>query len=182
MSTGTVSTPAYETYSIAETTLMSIIPQEEATVTIQVDELDVLSIQEGMFATVSLDAINGNSYTGIITEVDFEGTNSGGNTKYSVVITLPVEDGMLAGMTAAVRITTDVSEPVSTLPAAALQEVSGKTYVYTVYDEKHDTLSGLTEVTTGRSDGTNVEILTGLADGTAVYYRYADSIEYNFVG
>ena len=34
---------------------------------------------------------------------------------------------------------------------------------------------------TGVSDGTNVQILSGLQQGQVVYYRYADSIEYSFV-
>ena len=70
----------------------------------------------------------------------------------------------------------------NTLPAAALTADSGKSYVYTAYDEKTDTLSGLTEVETGISDGNLVEILSGISEGDSFYYRYADSIEYSFAG
>ena len=89
---------------------------------------------------------------------------------------------MLTGMSASVSITTATSESVPTLPAAAIQSQDGKSWVYTAYDEKTDTLSGLTQVELGRSDGEIVEILSGLDSGASCYYRYADEIEYRFVG
>ena len=49
-----------------------------------------------------------------------------------------------------------------------------------MHNEKTDELGDLKEVTTGRSNGTDVEILSGLTAGEKVYYRYADSIEYSF--
>lgn len=36
-------------------------------------------------------------------------------------------------------------------------------------------------ITTGLSDGENVEVLSGLSEGGTVYYRYADTLEYSFV-
>ena len=68
-----------------------------------------------------------------------------------------------------------------TIPVAALLEKDGKTYVYTLYDAEKDLIDGLVEVTTGLSDGTNVQILSGLTEGQKIYYRYADSIEYTYV-
>ena len=38
----------------------------------------------------------------------------------------------------------------------------------------------LTQVETGLSDGTLVELRTSFPEGTTFYYRYADSIEYRF--
>ena len=46
--------------------------------------------------------------------------------------------------------------------------------------EKTDTLTDLTQVETGLSDGTLVELCTSFPEGTTFYYRYADSIEYRF--
>ncbi len=78
------------------------------------------------------------------------------------------------------KIVTAESNQVPTIPVAALIEDGGHTYVYLQYDEKKDLLSDLTEVVTGLSDGDAVQILSGLSDGSTVYYRYADSIIYNF--
>ena len=41
-------------------------------------------------------------------------------------------------------------------------------------------LTDLTQVETGLSDGTLVELCTSFPEGTTFYYRYADSIEYRF--
>ena len=59
------------------------------------------------------------------------GVNSGGNTKYTVTVTLDRAEKMLTGMSASVSITTATSESVPTLPAAAIQSQDGKSWVYT---------------------------------------------------
>lgn len=176
------STPAYETYDTGCTLAATVTQTKEMTVDITVDELDILSLEVGMAADVTLDALPGQSFRGIITKINTYGVNSGGNTKYTVTVTLDRVEKMLTGMSASVSITTATSESVPTLPAAAIQSQDGKSWVYTAYDEKTDTLSGLTQVKLGRSDGENVEILSGLDSGASCYYRYADEIEYRFVG
>ena len=176
------STPAYETYDTGCTLAATVTQTKEMTVDITVDELDILSLEVGMAADVTLDALPGQSFRGIITKINTYGVNSGGNTKYTVTVTLDRAEKMLTGMSASVSITTATSESVPTLPAAAIQSQDGKSWVYTAYDEKTDTLSGLTQVELGRSDGESVEILSGLDSGASCYYRYADEIEYRFVG
>lgn len=178
----TASTPAYETYDTGCTLAATVTQTKEMTVDITVDELDILSLEVGMAADVTLDALPGQSFRGVITKINTYGVNSGGNTKYTVTVTLDRAEKMLTGMSASVSITTATSESVPTLPAAAIQSQDGKSWVYTAYDEKTDTLSGLTQVELGRSDGERVEILSGLDSGASCYYRYADEIEYRFVG
>ena len=178
----TASTPAYETYDTGCTLAATVTQTKEMTVDITVDELDILSLEVGMAADVTLDALPGQSFRGVITKINTYGVNSGGNTKYTVTVTLDRAEKMLTGMSASVSITTATSESVPTLPAAAIQSQDGKSWVYTAYDEKTDTLSGLTQVELGRSDGESVEILSGLDSGASCYYRYADEIEYRFVG
>ena len=150
------------------------------TVTIQVDELDILSVREGLRADMTLDALEGQSFEGTVTGISRVGENLGGNTKYSVKITLPRQETMLPGMNASVKIVTSRSESVLTVPAAALAEDGGKTWVYLGYDSKKDVFTDKTEVQTGLSDGTLVEIRSGLSDGDTVYYRYADSVVHTF--
>lgn len=173
-------TKTYEQYSLAEKQVLSITPQKSMLITISVDELDILSIREEQPVKITLEALKGQEFTGAITGIGRTGANEGGNTKYSVTVTLPKEENLIAGMNAAVKITTAESEAAITVPAAALVENGGKTYVYTSYDEKKDALSGLVEVETGASDGTLVEILSGIASGSSVFYRYADTLIYNF--
>lgn len=174
-------TAAYDSYDTTKKDAAVITADEEMTVQIQVDELDIRTLETGMEATVTLDALPGSSFTGAITSINPYGENSGGNTKYTVTVTLPRDEKMLSGMNASVKITTGVSGTVPTVPAAAVVFDAGKSWLYTGYNEKTDTLTDPVEIQTGLSDGTLVELLSGLSEGSSFYYRYADSIEYSFV-
>lgn len=174
-------TAAYDSYDTTKKDAAVITADEEMTVQIQVDELDIRTLETGMEATVTLDALPGSSFTGAITAINPYGENSGGNTKYTVTVTLPRDKKMLSGMNASVKITTGVSGTVPTVPAAAVVFDAGKSWLYTGYNEKTDTLTDPVEIQTGLSDGSLVELLSGLPEGSSFYYRYADSIEYSFV-
>ena len=174
-------TAVYDSYDTTQKDAAVITADEEMTVQIQVDELDIRTLQTGMQATITLDALPGSSFTGSITAINPYGENSGGNTKYTVTVTLPRDAKMLSGMNASVKITTDVSGTVPTVPAAAVVFDAGKSWLYTGYNEKTDTLTDPVEIQTGLSDGSLVELLSGLPEGGSFYYRYADSIEYSFV-
>lgn len=174
-------TAAYDSYDTTKKDAAVITADEEMTVQIQVDELDIRTLETGMEATVTLDALPGSSFTGTITSINPYGENSGGNTKYTVTVTLPRDEKMLPGMNASVKITTGVSGTVPTVPAAAVVFDAGKSWLYTGYNEKTDTLTDPVEIQTGLSDGSLVELLSGLSEGSSFYYRYADSIEYSFV-
>ena len=67
------------------------------------------------------------------------------------------------------------------LPLAALCENGNAVTVYTEYDPKTDTLLHPVAVETGVSDGTNVEVLSGLNEGDQIWYKYADGLVYKFV-
>lgn len=174
-------TAAYDSYDTTKKDAAVITADEEMTVQIQVDELDIRTLETGMEATVTLDALPGSSFTGAITSINPYGENSGGNTKYTVTVTLPRDGKMLSGMNASVKITTGVSGTVPTVPAAAVVFDAGKSWLYTGYNEKTDTLTDPVEIQTGLSDGSLVELLSGLPEGSSFYFRYADSIEYSFV-
>ena len=174
-------TAAYDSYDTTKKDAAVITADEDMTVQIQVDELDIRTLETGLEATVTLDALPGSSFTGAITSINPYGENSGGNTKYTVTVTLPRDEKMLSGMNASVKITTGVSGTVPTVPAAAVVFDAGKSWLYTGYNEKTDTLTDPVEIQTGLSDGSLVELLSGLSEGSSFYYRYADSIEYSFV-
>lgn len=174
-------TAAYDSYDTTKKDAAVITADEEMTVQIQVDELDIRTLETGMEATVTLDALPGSSFTGAITAINPYGENSGGNTKYTVTVTLPRDKKMLSGMNASVKITTGVSGTVPTVPTAAVVFDAGKSWLYTGYNENTDTLTDPVEIQTGLSDGSLVELLSGLSEGSSFYYRYADSIEYSFV-
>ena len=83
---------------------------------------------------------------------------------------------MLSGMNAYVSIGISSAQCSITVPVAAIIEYGTDTYVYTSYNEEEEALGSLTAVTTGLSDGTNVEILSGLNAGSTVWYEYNDTV------
>ncbi len=167
------------TYGVSETTLLTVTPQDNFTISITVDELDILSVEVGQEVQVTLDAFPGQSFTGEVTDIDLTGTNSGGNSKYTVEVTIDRGEDMLVGMNASVKITLDTSDEVLVIPEDALVEDGSAVYVYTTYDEETGELGGLTEVTTGVSDGEKVEILSGLSEGSTYYYSILDVVNYS---
>ncbi|MCC8356660.1 MAG: HlyD family efflux transporter periplasmic adaptor subunit, partial [Oscillospiraceae bacterium] len=170
-STSTTSSTA----SASDVTVMTIAPNEVMSVSISVDELDILSLAKGQEAAVTIDAIEGETFTGVVTAIDTIGSSSGGVTKFTVQVAIEKTSQMLSGMNASVEITIAESDDCLVIPEDALNQSGNTTYVYTTYDESSDTLGGEVEVTTGVSDGTSVEILTGLEEGDTVYYRYSEA-------
>ncbi len=157
------------------TNSFALSPDGDMTVTVEVDELDVLSIQKGQEANVTVTAAGDGSYIGAVAAIDPFGSSAGGVTKYSVEIALPGSEEMLPGMNASVEIVVDQKEGCLLIPEDALNQSGAVTFVYTSYDPETDTYGGETEVTTGLSDGVRVEITGGLTQGAAVYYRYAEA-------
>lgn len=165
-------------YEVQMSTLCAITPAERMTVDISVDELDILSLSPGQEAAITLDALPGQSFTGIVQKINTTGTNEGGSTKYTVTVEVAKTKQMLIGMNASVRVEVSTLPGVLTLPAAAVYEDGNRTYVYTALDEKTGQPTKAVDVNIGSSDGESIEILSGLSEGDTVYYSYADSIVY----
>ena len=168
-------------YPLTGSTLMTVTPQEKVTVSITVDEMDILAVNTGDEAVVTVDALPGRSFSGTVTERSTSPSNSGGNSKYSAVVTLDREENMLDGMNASILITFDRSEDLLLIPAEAVCEENGKTVVYTGCDETGKILINPVTVKTGLSDGDRVEIVSGLALGDEFYYEYYDTLEINSI-
>ena len=161
-------------YSLYETAAFSIASATEASVSINVDELDILSVKEGQTATVTLDALDGQEFEGTITEVSNEASSGNSSAKYPVTITFEKTEDMLIGMSASATIHVNEAEDAVLIPVDALQEKGSSTFVYTKKDSDGN-LSGEVEVETGISNGSQVEITSGLEEGDTVYYLKAES-------
>ena len=156
-------------YSAYETAAFSIASDDKATVSINVDELDITSVKTGQTAKITLDAIEGEEFEGTITSVSSEASSGSSSAKYPVEITFDKTDDMRIGMTASASISIDEAKDAVLIPVDALQEKGGKTFVYTKKDSDGN-LSGEVEVETGLSNGNKVEITSGLKSGDTVYY------------
>ena len=76
-------------YDRTETELMRISPMDTLSVQMLVDEMDILSVHTGQEAEITVDAAPGRAFTGTVTAIDPNGKNNGGNSKYTVTITMP---------------------------------------------------------------------------------------------
>ncbi|MBO4864351.1 MAG: HlyD family efflux transporter periplasmic adaptor subunit [Eubacterium sp.] len=169
-----------EVYAVADVGIISISPKNTVDVDVSIDELDISKISIGKECEVTFDAISGQSFDGKVSAIDTSGVNEGGNTKYTVTVTMDRNEDMLSGMNTHVVFKGEDSKTAMVIPESALYEIGDKTFVYTGYDAAQDELTGLTEVTTGLADGENVEILSGIGETDTVYYRYADSLTFSF--
>ncbi len=165
------------------TTIFGISTDEKMSISVSVDEQDIGQLSEGISAQITLDAIDNETFTGTVTSIHtISNTAAGGVTKYTAEVTFDKTEDMLQGMNASVVMTVSSSENCLMIPEAALQEDGKTTTVYTTYDESTGEYGGETEVTTGVSDGTSVEILSGLSEGDTVYYSYTEDSGSSFGG
>ena len=171
---------AFELYGLDMAQIAAVTPQNTMTLDITIDELDIKALQVGMTAQVQIDALGGEKYTATITEIGNTGSNNGGNSKYTVELTLDRAENMLSGMNATATIVLSTVSDVLTIPADALVENGNQTVVYTGYDEENNMLLNPVAVKVGCSDGETVEILEGLTSGQIYYYAYYDTLEISF--
>ena len=172
--------PAFEMYSLEATQIAAVTPQDTMTLDITIDELDIRALQVGMTAQVKIDALGGQKYTATVTEIGNTGVSNGGNSKYTVELTMDRAENMLSGMNATATIVLSTASDVLTIPADALVEKGNQTVVYTGYDEENDLLLNPVTVKVGCSDGETIEVLEGLANGQTYYYAYYDTLEISF--
>ena len=173
---GTGSGSSAQLYSLDGDVLLTVTPLDTMTVTIAVDEKDIASVKTGMTAQLTMNALPDETFEGQVTRVAQTGSGNGGSSKFDVEITLSRESDMLPGMSTTAQLTLYEKMDVLTLPVAALRDEGGKTLVYTGKDKKTGEPANPVEVTTGLSDGENVEILSGIDSGTTVYYSYYDTV------
>lgn len=169
--TGGVTTPAFEPYDLTEATVLTVTPEDTMTLEVPIDELDISKVAVGMTAKITVTAMGSEEYPATVTQIG-TAENSGGNSKFSVTLTMDRQGRMLPGMSASAKLPLGEDQTGLTIPTAALWEEGGKTFVYTTYDQKEGTLGTPVEVTVGVVDGETVTILAGLTEGQTVYYNY----------
>ena len=151
------------------TDIVTLSPDISMSVTINVDEYDILSLALDQAADVTVSSVSDETLTGIVTEIDK--TDSSG--AYTAVITLDKVEGMLPGMTASVDVRIEGVDNAILIPADALHQTSSGYYVYTTYDEETEEYGGRVDVVPGLSNSNYVEIKSGLQEGDTVYYTEA---------
>ena len=164
--------------SAVDTQILTLYPQKQMSITISVDETDILALEEGQEAQVEVSSVSEDAFTGSVTEISKVADTSTGVTQYSAEVTLDREAGMLAGMTASVDVRIQGTENALIIPLDALHQNSAAYYVYTAYDSEAHRYDGRVEVTIGMQNDDYVEITSGLREGDTVYYTESQKFSF----
>ena len=139
---------------------------------VSVDELDILDIKEGMPATITVDALEEESFEGEVTFISASGTSENGVTKYPVTLKVTTDGRLLPGMSASADIIIEERKDVLLVPLLAVNTMRGKSFVYK-YDgtapESAEMIPGvMTEIETGLSNDSSVEVVSGLSESDRI--------------
>ena len=148
------------------TSLVTLYDMDEVTMTVTVDEDDMTDISLGSAANVALTAYPEDLFTAKVTAIGDAASDSSGNITYDVTVTLEGDvSGLFQSMTGDVTFVTEETADVLYVSRRAIITEDDKTYV------KVKTADGsveIKEVTTGLSDGSNIEISGDIAEGDTV--------------
>ena len=152
-----------------ETALLTLSKDERMNVTLTVDETDILSLEVGQEAQITINSI-GEVFAGEVTEINRWATGSNGVTNYTAVISVPKDPRMLPGMSVRAVVRIQGVAGAILIPEQALHQTRDAAFVYTSVDPETGELGDPVSVVSGLSDGSMVEIVEGLAEGDTVYY------------
>ena len=147
-------------------TLVTLYNLEDVTMTVTVAEEDMSDIEVGSLANVSFTAYPDTVFQAEVTEISDAVTDSDGDVTYEVTATLQGDvTGLFQGMTGEITFITKESRNVLYVSNRAVIRDGVNSYVKIRNQDGHiETV----EITTGFSDGVNVEILEGLSEGDVV--------------
>lgn len=145
-----------------------------------IDEADIGDVKEGERVSFTVDAYPDDTFEGEVKQVRQEATTTNNVVTYEVVISAPNADLKLKpGLTANVTIYTAERKGVLSVPSKALRftpqkETVGKMKIVDVANAKNKvwTIEGNSivahKVNIGMTDGTNTQIVGGIAEGAKV--------------
>ena len=176
---GSVYSVDYDEETVTEeaaTPVVTLSNDKKMSVTINVDESDILSLELGQAVSVTVKSVSEDAFTGTLTEVNRTSSSSG---VYSAEIEVDKVPGMLSGMTADVDVRIQGVDDALLVPVDAVHKTRDGAYVYTTYDTQLQEYGGRVDVITGLENSNFVEIKSGLKAGDTVYYTEARK---NFFG
>ena len=166
----------------ASGTLCTIYDLTYLEMTMNIDELDISDVAVGQTVEVTADAVEGKTYTGVVTRVSVAGVTSGGITAYPVTVRIDETDGLLPGMNVDAEIVIEESRDTLAIPCGALNRgdtvliTAGSPSAVNALDQEAPEGYVYVEVETGVSDGSYIEVTSGLQEGdTVAYIRVSSS-------
>lgn len=156
----------------SSTTMAVIYDLSEVTFQMSIDELDVGKVKVGQSVEITADAMEGKTFTGKVTNISLESSQSNGVTNYPVTVTLDEVGGLLPGMNVDGVIILDSVDDVLMIPVDSLMR-GNRVYVRddTVTEQQGAVPAGFrsVEVETGLTSDSYIEIVSGLSEGDVIY-------------
>ena len=176
---GTIVDKQYKTGDTVESgkTLCTIYDLSYLEMTMNIDELDITKVEVGQSVEITADAVEGKTYTGVITKVSMAGSTTNGTTSYPATVRIDETDGLRPGMNVDAEIVIEHNDNALAIPAGAVNR--GNTVLITqdspsaanaLADQNAPEGYVYVEVTTGVSSDDYIEITSGLQEGDTVAY------------
>lgn len=128
-------------------------------------EIDVVKIKIGQKATVTLDAVDGKTFTGKVVAIDKIGQVTSNVVNYPAIVQLDtISEDLLPNMSASANVIIEIKDNVLFVPSAALQKVNNQT---TVRVMKRGQVQQI-PVEAGISGDQVIEITSGISEGDEV--------------
>jgi HlyD family secretion protein len=147
------------------TTLLTLIDDQKIELPAQIDETQISKVQVGQRATVTLDALSGETFTGQVTQVAAAARLESNIPIFDVTILLDNAAGRLRdGMSAEANITVGQMDNTVMVPSRAVTATSGQSTVRVVQADGTTKIQNVTVVATEGLDS----IIQGLASGQRI--------------
>ncbi|MDK2013200.1 MULTISPECIES: efflux RND transporter periplasmic adaptor subunit [unclassified Deinococcus] len=147
--------------------ILTLIDDTTLNLPVQIDETEIAGVKVGQRADVTLDAFDGQTFSGKVVRVSPGATQSSGISVFTATVQLTNPDGQLrAGMTAEAEIVQSEAQGLL-IPSKAVQTVRSRSYVQTPAAAPGAEPERV-RVETGATDGTNTIVTDGLSAGQEV--------------
>ena len=159
-------------------TLAVLYDMSTLTFEMKIDEKDINKIQVGQEVTITADAVEGVTFSGVVDTVNINGTTVSGQTNYPVTVVINDPQDLKPGMNVSADIIVERAGTVLCVPVDAVNRGSDKPTVQVAgegaLDEEGNVIDPskleTREVTLGRNDNDNIEITSGLTEGDVVVW------------
>lgn len=135
------------------------------TITALLDQIDAVKVKAGQAADVVFDALPTKTFVGTVTKLNQMPITTSGVVSYKATIGVDTKGAsVFSGMTADVTINVEKRTNVLTVATAAITTKKGKSFVSKITNGVRSDV----EVTTGITDGSKTEIISGLTEGDTI--------------
>ena len=159
-------------------TLAVLYDMSTLTFEMKIDEKDINKIQVGQEVTITADAVEGVTFSGLVDTVNINGTTVSGQTNYPITVVIQDPQDLKPGMNVSADVIVERAGTVLCVPVDAVNRGSDQPTVQVALEGALDADGNVIDpsklekrtVTLGRNDTDNIEITGGLEEGEIVVW------------